>query len=132
MGSDKNRRASVLGLFKAGKSKREIALALGITKDEVKRDLAIAIREGATPHDAALDSLKAAADSIAGRIGLNPGDVVLSIDEREDTITASAQGASVTIHKSDSTSYLFPSLLHSAIAARLQTEIREAEKGATP
>lgn len=40
----------------------------------------------------------------------------------------SAQGVSVTVSKYDSTSFLFPSLLHSAIAARLQTEIRSAEK----
>lgn len=127
MGSDQNRRATVISLFRGGKSKREIAVALGITKDDVKRDLALAIRDGVTAHDAALSAIRPDADSIASHMGLQPGDVVLSID-REDTITASAQGVSVTVSKYDSTSFLFPSLLHSAIAARLQTEIRAAEK----
>lgn len=41
----KIRREKILSMFRGGKSKSEIARELGCSKDEVKRDLAIAIRE---------------------------------------------------------------------------------------
>lgn len=129
MESDQLRLASVLSLFRSGKSKREIANELGMTKDAVKRDLAIAIRRGASAHDSALSKARDAADTVASRIGLPPGSVIISEDYREETVTASAMGVSVTICWSDSTSYIFPSLLYSAIAAKLQKAIQAKGEG---